>query len=198
MSKTDLAVRLNEIHQRLIAGSRTASRDLFVDALGPIKAYLLKNHFGLRKDEAHDLATDSILAYLQTPQRFDPIKSSLWTYLCMTANSDALDLLRGRRREQAALNNVAQNVELRHLRSNDRAEMENSIDAQRIMAAHAERLATNAPERRVLVLILEGEKSNEAFANALGIDPAHPETTALVKQAKDRLLVRLRRLRDEF
>jgi RNA polymerase sigma-70 factor (ECF subfamily) len=198
MSKTDLAARLNEIHQRLVAGNRTASRDLFVDALGPIKAYLLKSHSSLREEEAHDLATDAILAYVQMPQRFDPAKSSLWTYLCMTAGSDTVDLLRRRGRERAALDDVARNVELRLLQSNNRADMENSIDAQRIMAAHAERLATNEPERRVLALILEGEKSSEAFASALGLDPTHTDTTVLVKQAKDRLLVRLRRLRDEF
>jgi RNA polymerase sigma factor (sigma-70 family) len=198
MPKAELAARLNEIHQKLVAGSRTASRDLFVHGLGPIKAYLLKTQSSLREEDAHDLATDAILAYVQAPARFDPAKASLWTYLCMTASSDALDMFRRRGRERAALANVAQTVEVCLLEANDRADMENSIDAQRIIAANAERLATNEPERRVLALILEGERSTEVFANALGLDARHPDTTALVKQAKDRLLLRLRRLRDEF
>src|ERR1700730_2805626 len=132
MPRAELAARLNEIHQRLVAGSRTASRDLFVHALGPIKAYLLKTQSSLREEDAHDLATDAILAYVQAPERFDPAKASLWTYLCMTAGSDALDLLRRRGRERAALANITQAVEVRLLESNDRADMETSIDAQRI------------------------------------------------------------------
>jgi RNA polymerase sigma factor (sigma-70 family) len=198
MPKTDLGGRLNDIHQRLLAGSRTASRDLFVEAVGPIKAYLLKTRFTLREEDAHDLATDALLAHLQRPGSFDPAKSSLWTYLCMTASSDATDLLRRQGRERAAVENATHTVELRPRHSNDGSDIEKSIDAARILAAHGERLATNDPERRVLALILEGERSTDAFANALGLDPGRPETLGLVKQAKDRLLVRLKRLRDEF
>lgn len=198
MSTPEMAARLNEIHGRLVAGSRRASRDLFLIALRPIKAYLLKTHSGLRDDEAHDSTTDAILAYLQEPRRFDPSRASLWTYLCMAANSDAVDLLRKRSRQQELLENVNQDVELWGSGANDSGGMERSIDAQRIIQAHGHRLATNEPERRILALLLDGERSTEAFADALGLDPAQSTTVTMVKQAKDRLLLRLRRLRDEF
>jgi RNA polymerase sigma factor (sigma-70 family) len=198
MPTAELAARLNEIHGRVIAGSRSASRDLFLEALRPIKAYLTKTYSGLRDDDIHDLATDAILAYLQEPQRFDPVLASLWTYLCMAASSDAIDLLRKRRRQQELLENANQDVELCVSNANDSVELERSIDAERIIKAHGHRLATNEPERRILALLLEGEKSTEAFANALGLDLLQPTTGGMVKQAKDRLLLRLRRLRDEF
>lgn len=198
MPTAELAARLNEIHDRVVGGSRTASRDLFLLALGPIKGYLLKTHSSLGKDEAHDLATDAIIAYLQAPARFDSPKASLWTYLCMAAGSDAVDLLRKRGRQRAGLENAKQDVELCAAAANDTHDMEYSIDAQRIIEAHGERLATNEPERRILALLLEGEKTTEAFADALGLDPTLPATVTLVKQAKDRLLLRLRRLRDEL
>jgi|SRR6185437_257193 len=198
MPTAELAARLNEIHGRVIAGSRSASRDLFLEALRPIKAYLTKTYSGLCDDDIHDLATDAVLAYLQEPQRFDPVRASLWTYLCMTASSDAIDLLRKRRRQQELLENANQDVELCASNANDSVEWERSIDAERILKAHGDRLATNEPERRILVLLMEGEKSTEAFAGALGLDPLQPTTVGMVKQAKDRLLLRLRRLRDEF
>jgi RNA polymerase sigma-70 factor (ECF subfamily) len=198
MPTAELATRLNEIHDRLIGGSRTASRDLFLTALGPIKGYLLKTHAALGEDDAHDVATDAILAYLQAPARFHPRKASLWTYLCMTAGSDAVDWIRKRSRQRAGLENAKRDVELRVAEANDTTDMEHSIEALQILRAHGERLATNEPERRVLALLLESEKSTEAFADALGLDPREPQTVTLVKQAKDRLLLRLRRLRDEL
>jgi RNA polymerase sigma-70 factor (ECF subfamily) len=198
MPTADLAARLNDIHDRLVAGSRSASLDLFLVALNPIKAYVLKTQLGVRDDEAHDLATDVILAYLQAPQQFDPSRASLWTYLCMAASSDAIDLLRTQGRQRDLLQNASQDVELWGSRANDEDEIESSIDARRIIQAHGHRLATNEPERRILALLLNGEKSTDAFAEALGLDPAQPTTTGMVKQAKDRLLLRLRRLRDEL
>jgi hypothetical protein len=56
----------------------------------------------------------------------------------------------------------------------------------------------NDPERRFLALLLEGERSTAAFANVLGLDPSKSATTEMVKQVKDRLLVRLRRVSDEL
>lgn len=198
MPTAQLAARLNEIHDRMVGGSRTASRDLFLLALGPIQGYLLKTHSSLGTDDAHDLATDAILAYLQAPGQFDPHKASLWTYLCMAAGSNAIDLLRKRGRQRAGLETAKQNVELCGAEANDSAYMEYSTDAQRIMRMHGARLAANEPERKLLSLLLEGENSTEAFANALGLDPSQAATVILVKQAKDRLLLRLKRLRDEL
>lgn len=198
MPTADLAERLNEIHNSLVAGSRSASRDLFVAALRPIKGHLVKAHPGLRDDDAHDLATDAILAHLREPHRYDANRASLWTYLCMRASADAIDLVRMRSRQDKLLENASQDVELWGSRANDGNNFEISIDAQTIIRMHGHRLATNEPERRVLALLLDGERSTQAFANALGLDPSHTETVAMVKQAKDRLLIRLKRLRDEF
>jgi DNA-directed RNA polymerase specialized sigma24 family protein len=198
MPTAEIAARLNEIHSRLLAGSRSASRDLFLIALRPIKGFVLKTHAALHDDEAHDLATDAILAYLRDPRQFDAARASLWTYLCMAASSDAVDLLRKQGRQRELLRGASQDVELWGAGANDDGEMENSIDARRIMQVHGQRLATNEPERRILALLLDGERSTEAYAEALGLDPTRSTTTGMVKQAKDRLLLRLRRLRDEL
>lgn len=198
MPPGDLATRLNEIHAHLITGSRTASRDLFLAALQPIKTHLRKTYKSLNSDEAHDLATDAILAHLNAPSRFDSSRASLWTYLCMVAGRDALDLLRTRTRQQALLQASSEDVELWGSGPNDREVVDNVIDARRIIKTHGHRLATNEPERQILGLLLEGEKSTDVYATALGLDPRQSTTVGLVKQAKDRLLLRIRRLHDEL
>ena len=71
MSSTDVARRLDDIHQQIVQGSRTASRDLFVVALQPLKGFLARTQPTLDDDERHDIATDAILAYLNEPTRFD-------------------------------------------------------------------------------------------------------------------------------
>jgi hypothetical protein len=63
------------------------------------------------------------------------------------------------------------------------------------MAAGA---ASVAMEARVLSLILSEEKKTSAFAEALGLDPNASGVERTVKQAKDRILLRMRRLRDDL
>lgn len=196
MSSNDLAEQLDGLHRRIIAGSRSASRDLFVAALRPLTAFLAKSHSALRNEEAHDLATDAILLYLKNPARCDLGRASLWTYLCMIAGADAVDQFRTEARRRLLLEKAAGDVADWARRANDVLDVDISIDARRIMELHGHRLASSDSERRLLALILEGEKSTTVFAEALGLEPGAVETEDLVKQAKDRIKLRLKRLRD--
>lgn len=195
---SDLASTLNDFHQRLLTGSPTATHDLFQLAFGPIKGFLRNKYPTLDDDRIHDIATDSILSYLADTAKFDPVQSSLWSYLCMAANGDALDAIKKQLRQQELLSQGAQDVEEWSARANDFSEVEVSIDARAILSAHSNRIAVNQTERDFLALILQGERSTDAYAKALDLDPASTETKGLVKQVKDRLLLRLKRLRDEL
>jgi DNA-directed RNA polymerase specialized sigma24 family protein len=198
MPASDLAQRLDGMHQRLLRGSRVASRDLFLLALQPLANFVAQSQPTLRDDESHDIATDAILTYLNDPARCDLGRASLWTYLCMVASSDAIDLFRTRARRADLLRESADDVAEWSRRANHTADVDIEIDARRILEMHGHKLATNDAERQVLTLILTGEKTTAAFAHALGLDPGDGEVVALVKQAKDRMRVRLRRLRDEL
>lgn len=116
----------------------------------------------------------------------------------MAANGDALDAIKKQLRQQELLSQGAQDVEEWSARANDFSEVEVSIDARAILSAHSNRIAVNQTERDFLALILQGERSTDAYAKALDLDPASTETKGLVKQVKDRLLLRLKRLRDEL
>ena len=194
----DLKERLNEIHQRILDGSRTASLDLFREAQGPIQAVLRRKFRGLSEEESYDLATDAILVYATDPHRCDTAKGSLWSFLCRIAMRDAIDHIRNSRRRGELLKEVEGDVEFWTSRAKDVFRGEDAIDARQIMKLYGHRLATNEAEARLLTLLLEEEKKTEAFAHALGLDPQAPNVERIVKQAKDRMLLRLKRLRDEL
>lgn len=194
----DLTVRLNEIHEQLLAGSRTASRDLFIEAQGPIQAFIKSRFHSLSYEQAYDLATDAILIYLTVPEQCDVQKSSLWSFLCRIAERDAIDLLRQSRRRAELLDEIKDDVEFWTSRAKDALKGEDAIDARGILKRYGHRLVTNPVEEKILALILSEEKQTAAFAEAMGLDPTAPGAESAVKQAKDRMLLRLKRLRDEL
>jgi DNA-directed RNA polymerase specialized sigma24 family protein len=195
----DLAERLNEIHLRMLDGSRTASRDLFVAALYPLRGFLASHFNTLAEDDLHDLATDAIVIYATAPEQCDIAKSSLWTYLCMIARADAIDRVKkNANRERLLDKKLETDVEFWAARAKDVFRGEDAVDARHIIRLYGNRLVTNPIEANVLALILNDEKDTAEFAAALGLDPAASDIEKCVKKAKDRMLVRIKRLRHEI
>lgn len=195
----DLKGRLNEIHDRMVAGTRTASRDLYHAALKPLIGFLAGQFPGLSEDDLYDLASDAIMIYVTNPEACDTSKSSLWSYLCRIARADALDLVRKEKNRGELLSEkVETDVEFWASRAKDVFRDEDGIDARHIMILHGHKLVTNQTEARVLALILNEENRTAAFAEALGLDPGASDIERTVKQAKDRMLLRMKRLRDEL
>jgi len=195
----DLVRRLNEIHDRILNGSRTASRDLFVEAHEPLRGFLAANFRTLSDDDLEDLSVDAIVIYIAAPERCDTAKSSLWTYLCMIARADAIDRVKKNgNRERLLDEKVETDVEFWAARAKDVFRGEDSVDARHIIRLYGNRLVTSEVEAKVLAMILNDERDTAAYASALGVDPAAPDAEKTVKQAKDRMLARMKRLRDDL
>lgn len=195
----DLRDRLNEIHARMLGGSRTASRDLYQVALKPLMGFIAGQFPTFSEDDLYDLAADAIMICVTNPEGCDTSKSSLWSYLCRIAKADAIDLLRKTTNREELLSEKAEtDVEFWAARAKDVFRDDDAIDARHIMKLYGHRLATNEAEAKVLALILNEEGKTTAFAEALGLDPSAPDNERLVKQAKDRMLLRMKRLRDEL
>lgn len=195
----DLKALLNEIHDRILVGSRTASKDLFVAALKPLIGFLKSRFLSLSEDDLYDLASDAIMIYVADPKACDTSKSSLWSYLCRIARADAIDLIRKtNNREELLSEKVNTDVEFWASRAKDVFRGEDEIDARHILKLHGHKLATNEAEVQILTLILTEEKSTAVFARALGLDPGSTDIDHVVKQAKDRMLLRLKRLRHDL
>jgi RNA polymerase sigma factor (sigma-70 family) len=193
-----LGARLNDIHTLLLGGSRTASLRLFREAEGPLTGYLLRSLLVRTSEEARDIAIDAIAGYLENPQSFDPTKSSLWSYLCMVAGANARDSLRQKLNRKELLEENSYEIELWGAQANNwYDDVEWRRDAEKIMALHGNVIAQDDRERQVLKLMLDGERSVAAYAEALGLDSAS-DIAAEVKRVKDRITLRIKKVGDEL
>lgn len=193
-----LGERLNAIHQALLDGSRTASLDLFREALDALATHIRLGVRGVSKEEAEDHATVAILGHISNPAAFDPTKSSLWTYLCLTGSRDALDGLRQRLDRADLMEKHTYEIELWGVQANNAYEgVEWKKDAEKIMLLHGDFIVQNDGERRVLRLILDGERSVSAYAKALDLKPGD-DVGAEVKRVKDRINGRMRKVGNEL
>ena len=77
---------------RLIAGDEEALGEI-IDALGPYVLAVAQRVVGDRS-AAEDVAQDVLVALWQRPDRFDPERGSLRTWLGMQAHRRAIDLVR--------------------------------------------------------------------------------------------------------
>jgi DNA-directed RNA polymerase specialized sigma24 family protein len=192
-----LGKRLNAIHQQLLNGSRTASLDLFKEALGPVTGRVLRSTPGMTKEEAQDHAIAAIIAHIDKPGVFDPTKSSLWTYLCLIATRDAADAVRQRHNRAELMEKHQYEIELWGVQpNNDYDNVEWKKDAEKIMRLHGGYIVQNDREKRVLDLMLEGERDVAAYVKALGLTEA--DAAAEVKRVKDRISLRMKKVRDEL
>jgi RNA polymerase sigma factor (sigma-70 family) len=172
-----------------------AGAEIFKALHKPIAATLRKRR-SIAWDVAVDLATDAIVSYLKTPARFDPNRASLFTYLVMIADRDALNYIRDSATEHK---NIRRVVELERSAGNTHSESpQDRLDAETVMERHRDELVSDPEDERVLRLMLEGEQETAEYARALGIDDrSKAEQRRLVKQRRDRLEKRLLRLREK-
>lgn len=194
----DIAQRLNRIHVDVLIGAPTASLALFQEALDPLAAVARRQFPGGGSEVAHDIATDAILYYLADPSRCDTAKGTLWGFLCGIAARDAIDAARQATGRVRRKGDVEFHVELWGSQTNETEQVEFEIDARKIMETHRDKLIRQPADGQLLDLILQEESRTSRFADALGLDPMASDVEKTVKQAKDRMLLRLKRLRDEL
>jgi RNA polymerase sigma-70 factor (ECF subfamily) len=116
----------------------------------------------------------------------------LSTYLIDIAKKRAIDRLRSRTASAQRDENYAAAVELH--RSNPMEIMEAEIEAHELWK-RVEEAVPSERDRQVLKLILAGERSTAALAEALGVPGLSPlEQRREVKQHRDRLMKILDRL----
>lgn len=188
------------LHERLLRGDDpTAPSDLLCAYLSPLVARLCREFPRVDETVLHDVAMDLLIDLGMRPQRYDPTRSALSTYLRMAARRDVLNALdheQRRSRRTAPLDDV----ELRPsawnslwTRSSDPAATMLDADGDARVAALLDHFA--GCEREVVTLIVEGERDTGRYATLLGIqDRPWDEQRREVKRVKDRLKGRLKRL----
>jgi RNA polymerase sigma factor (sigma-70 family) len=190
-----------QVHQRLIEGDPTAPSDVILAYLEPLTRRL-RQRFPDIQDETiiHDAVTDTLFQYVQSPGRFDPAKSSLPSYLTMSARGDLLNALARERRRaarQVPLAAVAEAALGWNTLGED--EMPESAEEDRMPAPqlmqHVLQQVPDPRDREVLKLMLVGERRTGRYAGLLKIEHrSEAEQRKIVKRHKDRLKKRLQRL----
>lgn len=196
---------LDALHQEVLAGVPDASLRLF-DVLQHDLPRVVRLSAGasysLSDDEVADASADAFMAYLRAPEKFNPELASLQTYLSVIARS----LLSRRRQRQARHEAIFdRSVELgpagvyrEELDPGSGDDPVRSLEAEQdrqLAEQYRKELGLSAQEDRVLTLMLDGERSTDVFAEALGLgDLPELERRRLVKRCKDMIDKRLRRL----
>jgi len=182
------------LHERALQRDPVVSVDVFQAFMGPLQGILNRKR-GCTREDARDSAIDAVISYLDHPERYDPQRAPLSTYLTQAAKNQLMDRQRSAgartRREQE----FATDFELQ-ARSPKEA-MEISMEARHALE-QLEQLHFSEEERVFLGLILQGERSTRRLAEALGLGSlSELDLRREVKRRRDRLMKRLERLGKE-
>lgn len=191
------------LHQRLLRDDPVAWNDVAWAYLDHLIAWLAPRNLSVPEDLRVTAAEDAVMSLCKRPASYDPARGELFPFLCMAAQRDLQNLLQKEKRHQGAvsLESVEQSPQagkylgkeddscLKLYREDDPNDGHDPLIAAFLASASAE-------ERRVLELMLDGERDSSVFAAALGLgDLPVQEQRLRVKQLKDRIKARLRRER---
>jgi RNA polymerase sigma-70 factor (ECF subfamily) len=184
-----------EIHNRLLDNDPTASAELAEGTLETLISRLQNKFPNTESELILDAVTDALMSYIKKPTQFDPEKRSLVGYLSMSARGDLLNAF-----EKIKRRNIREipleDVELHSSDGNSITKSNNliqSLDAEKIKKK-IEELFANPIDLKLADLIIDGERSTEVFAKALGIENVSTkEQRREVKRHKDRIKKRLSR-----
>jgi len=197
------------LHDRLSSGEPTASAEAAERFLEPLTNRLLRSRRDIRDPQLVEQAViDAVFSYIMRPQQYDPGRSSLEGYLYRSAVGDLKnELARDRRHSLRAvsIDGGPPAVELSLVDRNTSVEEEAldrlgaGLPAGLDRAAALQLIGQELPDpgdRRLLQLMLDGERRTAVYSGELGIMTRPPgEQRNIVKRHKDRIKVRLRRLR---
>ena len=191
--------RARELHARLVNGDRVASEELARVVLPEVAERLGRQWPALAgTDAVHDAAVEVFVAYLRDPHRYDPSRSNLVSWLYMQAHGDLTNDYRSPTRSfhQRRVAPLRESVESEDFARNlHLVESDNyPSDIERDALDNALRALDDDRDRRLLALLLDGDTSTEAAADALGIGHLPAEEQRIeVKRNKDRIKARIKR-----
>lgn len=179
-----------EIHERLLAGDPVAPTELAEVVWEPLVKALEKRHPRLRaSDFLRDAASDALISYIKQPIQFDPARRGLFGFLAMAAEGDLRNALaKASRRKRREI--PIEDVELTGAGGNERLEapdLDTRIEAETMRGRIGE-LFKDPRDRQAVELLIEGERSTEAFAKVWGLERLlAKEQASQVKRHKDRI-----------
>ena len=184
------------LHDRLLSDDPVATEEIFTIAAPELERHLRLRFpslaVGVDPDIYMSAVFDALTDYFKNPGNYDPARSGLMTYLRMAARGDMLNLLAKEKRHANGRVSL-EDVEFRQSDGNDISErVAEEIDGQREVEDLKQVMTPE--EWAVFSLTMEGERSTEVAAEAMGIGHlASAEQAREVKRVKDRIKKRIQR-----
>ncbi len=188
-------------HQELVNGDHLAPSKI-AELFLPLLARALHRKFhNISDSHLVDIAVaDALLSYLTNPQKFDPSRGKLFTYLWIASQGDLLNRLQ-QERKHTSRKLDEKVVELPSYATVNRIQAEEDPEAILLLSEETLRvkeevnaIITDEGDRAIVALMLDGIRETATYAEILGLkDRPFEEQTLLVKRTKDRIKVALRR-----
>ncbi|MER3421189.1 MAG: hypothetical protein C4290_12015 [Chloroflexota bacterium] len=193
------------LHQRLLTGDPTVSDAAAHVLLPRIYAALRRRRPEVRDEHLlEEAAATAILEYLARPDKYDPSKLPLTSYLVMAADRDLLNLLQRERRHQLRVVSL-DDVEHAFVAWNDEQDDADAIELppgltrEQVLQALRDKVQDERDRQVLYLMVVVEERRTEVYARVLGIEHLPwPEQRREVKRVKDRITKALRRLGEEL
>lgn len=187
---TELGISL---HRSLLEGHSTIVTAQIAEAFLPPLVRWLKRSLPHSPDqhEIEEEAAESLLNYFRRPEKFDPQRGSLLSYLYMDASANLKDSFR--RSKKVVLDaRQADEYTLESLIGQTQRPAEGDEDLSRVNRVFGRLPAST--DQELLRLMMEGERKTEVFAAVLGIQHLDKAKQAeMVQRHKDRVKKTARR-----
>ncbi len=190
-------------HARILKGDVTAFAELCEVALPHLVSFLDSKFVYAGSDERETAAIDCLLNYNANAGQYRTGGISLFAYLRMSARYDMLNVLdQNNRREwrwisldalDGRSNLQGQEDFTEQLKLDEMLQEYTSLSFSEILSIIQADL--DAVEKKILWLMLEGERSTQSYAELLGIQHLDEQQQRdEVKRVKDRMMKKLRRI----
>ena len=195
-STPDRQAELLDLHNRLLSRDPVATEAMFSLAAPELEKHLRLRlpslAVGVDPDIYLSAVYEALTDYFKNPEKYDPEKSGILTYLRLACWRDLQNLIRKESRH-ASGRVPLESVEFNHSDGNDISDrIADELDGQRLVANLTQGMTSD--ERAVFAIMMEGERSTRVAAEAMNIGHlSSGEQRRQVKRVKDRIKKRIRR-----
>jgi RNA polymerase sigma-70 factor (ECF subfamily) len=180
------------LHQRLLEGDPLAYGEVFAMYMERLATKL--ERIGYDVDVARDAALEAVLAYRAKPERYDPRKVHLFTYIMGVAKHKAVDRWRSIQAEGQREKKQGDVELLRRTPKDSMEQMETYVRVRQLVDLLEEGGLLDERDQAVLRLFLIEEKSTDEVAKVLRLPPMSKEDRQReAKRHRDRLMKLLER-----
>src|SRR5205085_4189926 len=199
-SQIDLRELGERLHQLLLEQASLTVTSRIAEVFLPELLKRLPRSFPTVSDQhlIASCAEDALLEYLARPEKFDPARGTLLTYLRLLPRSRLLNELRRKnstgQQEVVAVEEAETVYGVASGADWDESVRLSEHETEQRIAAKLRPIVTDSTDQQVLELMLEGVRETSAYAVVLGItEQPVSEQQRIVKQHKDRVRKRVQR-----